>query len=186
MGTGRSGRYSGTRGSRTSAHRSGWKKGRTVSRSALKHANTGEIGHRLVNVKRGEYYFIPRLRAGGHGEAGRKLLDKNGIQYNIVHTYPNGVRVGNVPDHLYEPKRKGIGQSWFPKNWNGKMIKKAGEYVANLKRNHNIGNGITAFGTYKGVRVGIKKTKGKISTVFPDSDQSKALNHKRGKNEHQE
>ena len=61
------------------------------------------------------------------------------------------------------------------------MIKKAGEYVANLKRNHNIGNGITAFGTYKGVRVGIKKTNGKISTVFPDSDQSKALKPKERK-----
>ena len=109
-----------------------------------------------------------------------------GIQYNIVHTYPNGVRVGNVPKHKEPLKTKGIGQSWFPKNWNREMIKKAGEYVANLKRNHNIGNGITAFGTYKGVRVGIKKTNGKISTVFPDSDQSKALNHKRGKNEHQE
>jgi len=181
MGTGRSGRYSGTRGSRTSAHRSGWKKGRTVSRSALKHANTGVIGHKLVTVKRGEHYFTPRLRAGGHGEAGRKLLDKNGIQYNIVHTYPNGVRVGNVPDHLDKKKQKGTNQSWFPKNWNGKMIKKAGEYVANLKRNHNIGNGITAFGTYKGVRVGIKKTNGKISTVFPDSDQSKALKPKERK-----
>ena len=180
MGTGKSGRYSGTRGSRTSAHRSGWKKGRTVSRSALKHANTGEIGHRLVNVKRGEYYFIPRLRAGGHGEAGRKLLDKNGIQYNIVHTYPNGVRVGNVPDHKDKRKQEGTNQSWFPKNWNGKMIKKAGEHVANLKRNHNMGNGPEhiAYGMYKGVRVGIMKTEGKISTVFPDSDQSKALKSK--------
>ena len=181
MGTGRSGRYSGTRGSRTPAkQRSGWKKGRTVSRSALKHANTGVIGQKLVIIKKGQYYFVPRLRAGGHGEAGRKLLDKKGIQYNIVHTYPNGVRVGNVPDHLHEPKQKGIGQSWFPKNWNGKMIKKAGEHVANLKRNHNMGNGPEhiAYGMYKGVRVGIMKTNGKISTVFPDSDQSKALKSK--------
>ena len=178
MGTGRSGRYSGTRGSRTSAHRSGWEKGRTVSRSALKHANTGEFVMTLNKHGKGKPSFTPRLKAGGHGEAGRKLLDKYGIQYNIVHTYPNGVRVGNVPKHKEPLKTKGIGQSWFPKNWNREMIKKAGEYVANLKKNHNIGNGITAFGTYKGVRVGIKKTKGKISTVFPDSDQSKALKSK--------
>ena len=120
MGTGKSGRYSGTRGSRTSAHRSGWKKGRTVSRSALKHANTGVIGHKLVTVKRGEHYFIPRLRAGGHGEAGRKLLDKNGIQYNIVHTYPNGVRVGNVPDHLDKKSKREQTNPGFRRTGTGK------------------------------------------------------------------
>ena len=177
MGTGKSGRYSGTRGSRTSAHRSGWKKGRTVSRSALKHANTGVFHMTLNKFGKGKYSRTPRLVAGGHGEAGRKLLDKNGILYNIVHTYPNGVRVGNIPNHPQDHKKSGIGQSWFPKNWNGEMIKKAGEHVANLKRNHNMGNGPkhAAYSMYKGVRVGIIKTNGKIATVFPDSDQSKAL-----------
>lgn len=31
------------------------------------------------------------------------------------------------------------------------------------------------FGNYKGVRVGVKKTNGSISTVFPNSDQTKAI-----------
>ena len=175
MGTGRSGRYSGTRGSRTAKQRSQRGKGYTVYPSALEHANTGVFSQRLVQISRGQYYFVPRLRAGGHGEDGRKLLDKYGIQYNTVLTYSNGVRVGNVPSHKEPLKQKGIGQSWFPKEWNQKMIKKAGEYVANLKRNRNVADGIAVFGTYRGVRVGIKKTNGEIATVFPDSDQSKVL-----------
>ena len=178
MGTGRSGRYSGTHGSRTANQRSERGKGYTVYPSALEHANTGVFHLTLNKFGKGKYTRTPRLVAGGHGEDGRKLLDKYGIQYNIVRTYSNGVRVGNVPNHPDGLKNKGTGQSWFPKEWNQKMIKKAGEYVANLKRNRNVGNGISVFGTYRGVRVGIKKTNGEIATVFPDSDQSKALNSK--------
>ena len=179
MSTGRSGRYSGTRGSRTSAkQRSERGKGFTVYPSALEHANTGVFHMTLNKHGKGNVSYTPRLFAGGHGEDGRKLLDKYGIQYNTVLTYSNGVRVGNVPSHKEPLKQKGIGQSWFPKEWNQKMIKKAGEYVANLKRNRNVADGIAVFGTYRGVRVGIKKTNGEIATVFPDSDQSKALNSK--------
>lgn len=35
------------------------------------------------------------------------------------------------------------------------------------------------YGNYKGVRVGVKKTNGIISTVFPDSDQSKVVRRKK-------
>lgn len=38
---------------------------------------------------------------------------------------------------------------------------------------------MTMWGTYKGVRVGVIKTDGKIATVFPDVDQSSVLK-KRG------
>lgn len=178
MGTGRSGQYSGTHGSRTANQRSERGKGYTVYPSALEHANTGVFHLTLNKHGKGNVTRSPRLFAGGHGEDGRKLLDKYGIQHNIVKTYSNGVRVGNVPNHCKRFKRKGIGQSWFPKEWNQKMIKKAGEYVANLKRNRNVADGINVYGTYKGVRVGIKKTKGEIATVFPDSDQSKVLKSK--------
>lgn len=46
--------------------------------------------------------------------------------------------------------------------------------------NYNDGlSGVTMWGTYKGVRVGVIKTDGKIATVFPDVDQSSVLK-KRG------
>jgi hypothetical protein len=53
-------------------------------------------------------------------------LDKYGIKYNIVKAYPNGVRVGNIPNHKTHAKAKGIRQSLFPKSWNNKDIKHAG------------------------------------------------------------
>ena len=40
-------------------------------------------------------------------------------------------------------------------------------------------DGVTMWGVYKGVRVGVKKTNGKISTVFPDSNQSSVLRRKK-------
>ncbi len=51
---------------------------------------------------------------------GLELLDKYGIKYNIVKIYPNGVRIGNVPNHKERSKQKGTGQSWFPKSWTEK------------------------------------------------------------------
>ena len=111
------------------------------------------------------------MKSGGHGEKGRLLLEKYGIEYNIVKTYPNGVRVGNIPDHTKKIKRTGIGQSWFPASWSPKDIRRAGEHVAGLRKNRHMPDGKTAYGTYKGVRVGVIRTHGKIGTIFPDSVQ---------------
>ena len=58
-------------------------------------------------------------------------------------------------------------------------IRRAGEHVAGLKRNRKVGNGIPIYGVYKGVKVGVIRTHGKIATVFPDSDQSSVLRRKR-------
>lgn len=69
-------------------------------------------------------------------------------------------------------KKENMGQSWFPKSWTDKDIRRAGEHVAGLKCNRRLSNGVAAFGVYKGVRVGIIRTNGKIATVFPDTDQS--------------
>ena len=107
-----------------------------------------------------------------------QLLDKYGIKYNIVKTYPNGVRVGNVPNHKERSKKEGIGQSWFPKSWSDKDIRRAGEHVAGLKGNRHIPDGKTIYGVYKGVRIGVKRTNGKIATVFPDSNQSSVIRRK--------
>jgi len=112
-----------------------------------------------------------RLDSGGHGQSGMNELDKYGIRYKIEKTYSNGVRVGRVLDHTKKAKRESMGQSWFPKSWTSKDIKHAGEHVANLKTNRHAPDGKRIFGMWKGVRVGVIKTHGKIGTIFPDSKQ---------------
>ena len=154
MGTGKSGRYLNTRGS-----------GRTVSDYALVHSSEGTFTYTPKEHR------ISKLKSGGHGQEGINLLEKHGIRYNIVKTYPNGVRVGNIPSHKDPRKRTGTGQTWFPKTWTKKDIRKAGEHVAGLRKNRHVPDGKNIFGTYKGVRVGVIRTHGKIATVFPDTKQ---------------
>ncbi len=154
MGTGKSGRYLNTRGS-----------GRTVSDYALVHSSEGTFTYTPKEHR------ISKLKSGGHGQEGINLLEKHGIRYNIVKTYPNGVRVGNIPSHKDPRKRTGTGQTWFPKTWTKKDIRKAGEHVAGLRKNRHVPDGKRIFGTYKGVRVGVIRTHGKIATVFPDTKQ---------------
>ena len=159
MGTTKSGRYLNTVGAR-----------RSVSDFALIHSSEGAF---TKPARKGDHI---RLKSGGHGQTGMGLLDKYGIKYNVVKTYPNGVRVGNIPDHKQKNKRSGIGQAWFPKEWNLRDIRRAGEHVASLKKNRHTKDGVTMWGVWKGVRVGVIKTHGIIGTVFPDYNQS---THKR-------
>ena len=79
--------------------------------------------------------------------------------------------IGRVLDHTNNAKKKPMGQSWFPKNWTSKDIKRAGEYVANLKGNRRSKDGVAVFGMWKRVRVGVMRTHGQIGTIFPDSKQ---------------
>lgn len=162
MGTGKSGRYLNTRGS-----------GRSVSHYALVHSNEGTFTYTPQG------HHISKLKSGGHGQANIEILEKAGIAYNIVKTYSNGVRIGNIPTHKNPLKRRGTGQAWFPKSWKENDIRRAGEHVAGLKGNRHIPDGEKIYGTYKGVRVGVIRTHGKISTVFPAIDQSKALRNSR-------
>ena len=159
MGTSKSGRYLNTKGS-----------GRGVSDFALVHSSEGAFTRSPVRVK-GKMTIELRLKNGGHSQKGLDLLDKYGVEYHITKTYPNGVRVGNVPRHMFGPKRRNIGQSWFPKHWTEKDIRHAGEHIAGLKGNRRVADGKTIYGMYKGVRVGVIRTNGKIATVFPDSKQ---------------
>ena len=162
MGTGKSGRYLNTKGS-----------GRSVSDYALVHSNEGTFTY----TPKGHH--ISKLKSGGHGQAGMDILKKEGIKYNVVKTYSNGVRVGNIPGHKDPRKRSGTGQTWFPKSWTSKDIRRAGEHVAGLKKNRKVSDGKAIFGTYKGVRVGVIRSNGKIATVFPDTNQSSVI--KKGK-----
>ena len=74
MGTGKSGRYINTKGF-----------GRSASDFAVVHSNEGKYTHPAKGQR-------IRLASGGHGQTGMNQLDKYGIKYNIVKTYPNGVR----------------------------------------------------------------------------------------------
>ncbi len=121
-----------------------------------------------------------RLKNGGHGQSGMNELVKYGIEFNVVKTYPNGVRVGNVPNHKNRMKQSGNGQAWFPKHWTSKDIKHAGEHVANLKGNRHVKDGVAVYGMWKGVRVGVIRTNGQIGTIFPDVKQPHTQK-KRGK-----
>ncbi|MFU9946598.1 EndoU domain-containing protein [Fannyhessea vaginae] len=136
----------------------------TPSEYAVVHSSEGAYTH----PQKGQHI---RLKSGGHGQAGLKLLEKYGIEYHIVKTYPNGVRVGYVPNHKAPKKKNGLNQSWFPANWTAKDIKRAGEHVAKLKHNRHKENGIKLYGTWKGVRVIVMRTHGQIGTIFPDSKQ---------------
>ena len=158
MGTGKSGRYLNTKGS-----------GSRVSDYALVHSNEGTFTYSPKTRK------ISKLKSGGHGQANIEILKKQNIPFNIVKTYSNGVRIGNIPAHKDSKKRSGTGQSWFPKTWTEKDIRKAGEHVAGLKSNRHSPDGTKIYGNYKGVRVGVIKTHGKIATVFPDIKQNSRL-----------
>ncbi len=169
MGTGKTGRYLNTRGS-----------GRSASQFSVIHSSEGTFRKTQVRVN-GKMVHRLRLVSGGHSEASIKLLEKYKISYKITKTYSNGVRIGNVDKHPSKAKREQSGQAWFPKSWSNKDIKKAGEHVASLKHNRNTSSGVVMYGTWKGVRVGVIKTNGKIATIFPDTNQPALLKKKRKK-----
>ena len=130
------------------------------------HSFDGEF---IANNKTGK---LSKLKSGDHGQSCIDLMDKNGLKYKITKTYPNGVRVGYVEDHKDKRKRSGNNQSWFPKNWTQKDMVRAGEHVSKLKSNKHTKDGVSMYGVYKGVRVGVIRTNGHIATIFPDSNQS--------------
>ena len=135
------------------------------SDDAIKHASQGEFTY---NPKTGN---ISKMKGGGHGQENLDLLDSLGIKYNIEKTYPNGVRIGNVPSHKQKPKRTGVGQSWFPKHWDDKKIQAAGNYVIQVNKGVDIKDGVAIFAEYDGVKVGVIYTNGKPSTIFPNTIQ---------------
>lgn len=151
MGTGESGRYYTSHGSDRVHH------------GALIHSFDGRYTR---NPRTGK---IQNIKSGGHGQSALEIMDQNGIRYNIVKTYSNGVRVGNIPSSKEKIKRAGKNMAWFPKSWTVKDMVRAGEHVSGLKSNRNAPDGVTIWGVYKGVRVGVKKTHGQIATIFPDA-----------------
>lgn len=137
-----------------------------------------EISEKAIeHSSKGNYTQGGRLKGGGHGQEALDYMNKKGIKYNITKTYPNGVRVGHVPNHKNVLKQSGNKQSWFPKNWDRNTIKKAGQSVAKGKK---YPDGKTKSRKTKGVKVGIIRTNGKIATIFPLSDQKSKRGKKNG------
>ena len=140
------------------------KKKEKIPKKAIEHSSLGEF-------TQGDKKHQPRLRSGGHGEENIRELKKRGIEYNITKQYPNGVRVGNIPNHEKPKKRTGEGQSWFPKDWTKDTIKRAGEKTIREEKAKKQ-DGKTSVGTYKKVKVGVIRNKGKVATIFPLNKQT--------------
>lgn len=49
-------------------------------------------------------YKTKPVASGGHGQEGMDLLDKYKIEYHVEKTFPNGVRVGYIPNHKVKSK----------------------------------------------------------------------------------
>jgi hypothetical protein len=118
-----------------------------------------------------------RLSGGGHGQDAILELEARGIDYEIVHTYENGVRVGNIPDHPSKPKRTGRGQSWFPEDWSETDIREAGNTILTSPNSRTVPlldpNGTTigtmTSGTHRGVFIRVILDTQGGGSIFPDS-----------------
>ena len=146
-------------------------RGERISNRAIEHSSRGTFTSGDKNHK-------PRLLSGGHGEENLQTLKQYGWDYNIVAKCPNGVRLGNIPSHKEKQKRSGAWQVWFPKNWTRKTIRKAGEKTINSIP-YKLPDGYHMYGTYKKVKVGVIRTKGKVATIYPYYKQSGAKKYER-------
>ena len=142
-----------------------------INNSAIEHSSRGTFTSGDKNHK-------PRLLSGGHGEENLQSLKKYGRDYNIVAKYPNGVRLGNIPSHKKPRNQKGEWQVWFPKSWTRKTIRKAGEKTINSIP-YKLPDGYHMYGTYRKVKVGVIRTKGKVATIYPYHKQSGAKKYER-------
>lgn len=131
--------------------------------NGLNHASKGDF---TINPQTGA---VSRMKGGGHGQENIDYLNSIGMQFNVVSTYSNGVRIGNVPLHKTVSKRTGSNQAWFPSTWSVTDVENAGKVIESMPLNINLTDGVVGYGNYKGVRVGIIKTNGNVGTIFPDA-----------------
>lgn len=108
-----------------------------------------------------------RMKGGGHSDANIDFLRKKSIEPEINKEYNNGVRVGNISNHIREKNRTRNGQCWFPKSWDEKDLKKASQHIMNIKRNKKRENGFPIQGKYHKIKIGIYTNKGYITSIFP-------------------
>ena len=134
----------------------------TVPAKTLKHSTVGDY------ISPSKSYPNGRLKNGGHSQKCIEELESRNISYSITEVCENGVRLGYVSEHKQKTKQSGIGQSWFPEEWDDDEILKAGTYVANISKD----NDMPRFEEYNKVRVGIfLDDEGYPSTIFPDNSK---------------
>lgn len=136
-----------------------------ISKNALKHSTKGDF--KYSNRKP-----IVMLK-GGHGNENINYLTKHKLSFNIDSTYKNDVRGGHIDGHIRPYERKPNGHVWFPEKWSAAKIKRAGEYVANLKKNANVPDHQPMRGKYHGVLVVAYKSRGRIVCTCPDFGNKK-------------
>lgn len=124
------------------------------------------------HVSKGEYTVNSnRHIAGGHMEESIKEMERLGIEYNITETYPNGVRVGNIPNSKNSNARKPNSHTWFPASWTEKDVADAANYVQSKIKNPK--DNVEYTRTYKGVRTTIVYNNGKLKTTYPNKIQKR-------------
>ena len=141
-----------------------------IDPATLRHSDIGDFAL-PANPKKSE---LPgKMFGGGHGQANIDELVRLDRQFEIIHTYKNGVRIGNIKRIADKKKTIGTSQAWFPKNWDIEKIKCAGQSVIqnNINEFKKIADGKPVFDTFDNVRVGVIKTKGKPATIFPDNSK---------------
>ncbi|MDE1480700.1 EndoU domain-containing protein, partial [Xenorhabdus bovienii] len=144
-----------------------------INDDVVRHASKGDWTE-ASSMKSKDRKDFPngRLKSGGHGQSAINELDARGIAYNIEHTYPNGVRVGNIPSHPSKGKRTGTGQSWFPEHWSDADIKHAGKTVWDSPNNpkQDLGSGgVMVSGTHNGVFIRVVRDSKGGGSIFPDN-----------------
>ena len=63
---------------------------KSIDNTAITHSSVGNFTY---NPKTGA---VSKMKGGGHGQANIEFLEANGLEYNIVKVYDNGVRVGVI------------------------------------------------------------------------------------------
>ncbi len=129
----------------------------------------------MIHSSRGIFSFQNRkpvkMLKGGHGERNIQYLKKHKLPYIINDIDTNGVRHGQINCHTRKREQKPRGHAWFPEKWNDFTIAKAGEHVANLKRNQSKLDHSPMYGKYKKVHVVTYKFRGRICGICPKFDQ---------------
>ena len=134
-----------------------------VSRNEMKHSSRGIFSY--TNRK------PVKMLKGGHGERNIQYLRKHKLSHTINNTDFNGVRHGQIDCHVRPRERKPQGHAWFPEKWSDTTIARAGEHVANLKRNSKKKDHTPMYGKYKKVFVVTYKSRGRICGICPKFEQ---------------
>ena len=63
---------------------------KSIDNTTITHSSVGDFTY---NPKTGA---VSKMKGGGHGQANIEFLEANGLEYNIVKVYDNGVRIGVI------------------------------------------------------------------------------------------